>query len=28
LVYNDLIKQSLKINGITIPGIWPSILWA
>jgi hypothetical protein len=28
LVYNDLIKQSLKIDGISIPGIWLKILWA
>jgi hypothetical protein len=28
LVYNDLINQSLKIDGISIPGIWPEILWA
>ena len=28
LVYNDLINQSLKIDGISIPGIWSEILWA
>jgi hypothetical protein len=28
LVYNDLIDQSLKIDGILIPGIWSDILWA
>jgi hypothetical protein len=28
LVYNDLIIQSLKIEGISIPGIWSDILWA
>jgi hypothetical protein len=28
LVYNDLINQSLKIDGISIPGIWSDILWA
>jgi hypothetical protein len=28
LVYNDLINQSLKIDGISIPGIWLYILWA
>ena len=28
LVYNDLIDQSLKIDGISIPGIWSDILWA
>jgi hypothetical protein len=27
LVYNDLIDQSLKIDGILIPGIWSDILW-
>ena len=28
LAYNDLIDQSLKIDGISIPGIWSDILWA
>jgi hypothetical protein len=28
LVYNDLIDQSLKIDEISIPGIWSDILWA
>jgi hypothetical protein len=28
LIYNDLINQSLKIDGILIPGIWSEILWA
>jgi hypothetical protein len=28
LVYNDLINQSLKIDGISIPGIWLYISWA
>jgi hypothetical protein len=28
LVYNDIINQSLKIDGISIPGIWLEILWA
>jgi hypothetical protein len=28
LVYNDLINQSLKIDEISIPGIWSEILWA
>ena len=28
LVYNDLINQSLKIDGISIPGIWSDVLWA
>jgi len=28
LVYNDLINKSLKIDGISIPGIWSNLLWA
>jgi hypothetical protein len=28
LVYNDLINQSLKIDGVSIPGFWSDILWA
>jgi hypothetical protein len=28
LVYNDLVNQSLKIDGVSIPGIWLYILWA
>jgi hypothetical protein len=28
LVYNDLINQSLRIDGILIPGIWSDVLWA
>jgi hypothetical protein len=27
LVYNEIVNQSLKIDGVSIPGTWSDILW-